>query len=539
LTCFYNEMAQEDWVIYRDAFTNRLTIRKGMLNFREYPQKMEVSHGFSQATEDTEFPVILNKAYDRTKMLTMKMPSVAGGGACTFQIGTLNDYHGYLINGGGVLDFQALRYLGFLPGSVNVDEFKFRDYYSSPVYLYHQNDISMVSKKFLFLGASTSDGPIYVKNGIPTEVRIDYVSNKQTLEDIGNVQAHRLSDGENLIVYSAPVPEFKMGEDLNNSSDAGNKWDNPQGIFIIGTANDGLLWGCPIVKALKIGEDDTYQYPLMVLNNVDFQISLYNNMSNTLCIISKHYDETGRAYLGAFNVPIFSLVYQLEFCESTDDDVTDFLWRPPIIKTMDKNKDLITTWTKPSNYPTVLYKKELKTPDFLTRIMGHSDTNSQIKDNGITDWGIVNARMSEDGIFKLMYDDAHGIRLLFSRDQGLSWHKSEIILARDALGGLLIDDTGFIYITPFGIVMKNLGDNEFNNAYNAVEGSSAKVIEEIQGRFDNAGTILIGSGQIEPQRLTGYVDTQGVYYVFYYDNEGLLSALYSKDYFTWKIAPNF
>ncbi|MDP6586076.1 MAG: hypothetical protein QF535_15610, partial [Anaerolineales bacterium] len=87
ISCLYNTIAQEDWVFYKDAFTNRVTIRKGQLSFREYPQKMELSYGYAQAIEDVTFPITLNDDYDRTKKLIMDMPTSTGGPACTFQIG--------------------------------------------------------------------------------------------------------------------------------------------------------------------------------------------------------------------------------------------------------------------------------------------------------------------------------------------------------------------------------------------------------------------------------------------------------------------
>lgn len=548
ITAFYSKIAQEDWVIYKDAYTNRLTVRTGQLGFRERPRKIEISVGKPMAIEESPtFPVTLNTKYNRVKMLTMSVPKADGGSrANTFQIGGVNDYHGFIINGGGTIDFQALRYSGIKPGATAIETFKFKDYYVSPVYLYQINDHSMTERKTLPIGMSTEDGPIYVKNGNPTDIKIEYVHNSQTLEDIGYISAHQIIDGEHIVVYSQTVNGFSIDDKnaspgtnkLNNTENAENGiWEYPHAVFIIGTADNGHLWGCPVAKSFILRPDDgekereKYQWPLMVLNNVNFQFSLYDKFTNTLHIISKHFDN-GQEYLADLSIPMNTMIYQTELCENEGEEISaKFLWRPPALE-----KDI--KWTDDKNLPTVLTDGTYPLSDRLVRIMGHKETKSKVIQD-ISDIGTLSGIIADDGVLRLVYDSALGVRMLFSRTTSSYWQKSAVIIAKNANSGFFLNESVFAYITVLGIQIKIFNSNHFNNAYLAFEGKNDKFVESVQKLFDTAPTITIGSGQINPQRLAGYQDVTGIYYVFYYDNEGQLAALRSKDLFVWEAAPNF
>lgn len=558
ISYIYNETVQEDWVFYKDAYTKQLTVRTGSLGFRERPQKIEISVGISSTREESKFPIVLNQDYDRTKSIRMKMPETLGGAACTFQLGTSNDYHGFLINGGGAIDFQPLRRSGIGPGDTPIETFKYKDFFCSPCFLYHVNDFTSIDKQILFLGADTSDGPIYSKNGIPTEVIVEYVSEKQTLNDLGRFDAHGLIDGEKIVIYSNVINNFRFKktteevivteeateEEVVVTEDAteevivteeeeDEELERPSGIFITGTANEGLLWGCPITKNLKYDGDDKYQWPLMILTGVDFETSIYNKSHNELCIISKHYiDNT--VFLGAFIIPVLSLIYQTEVCEVSGiegESTPDFLWRPPAL-------DPDVKWTDSGSEPSILTNEKYVIKDTMVRIMGALGTSSQIE-SPLEDWGLVNGFSLKDGTYIVFHDDNTGLRMIFSRSNGLYWNKCELVLGRDGFSGLLINENSMFYITPFGIECKRITVDDWNNAYSCVEGVGSDFIETIQGRFDKAETILIGSGQIDPQLLAGYEDSEGVYRIFYYDANGTLACLTSANYRIWDAEINF
>jgi hypothetical protein len=556
VSAFYHKINQQDWLLYKDAYTGRVTIRKGQLSFREHPQKIEVSVGKSQEVETGQsFPLTLNKDYDRIKAIRMTMPVTENGAACTFQLGSPEDYYGFLISGAGLVDFQSLRRSGNNPGDVTTDQLKFRDFYCSPCYLYHKNKISFTERKTLYIGADTKDGPVYVKNGDPTDLEVHYIHDSQTIPDSGYMDIHQMSDGEVFIVYSRNVDAFEFendkDENKNNSSENDTTWDYPHGVFIAASPGDGLFWGCPLIKNFEVKKDedidDKFQWPLMVLNNVDYQYSLYDSLNHSLFIVSKHFTKSQKAYLAAVRIPVLTLLYQTELCNpiTGNDDPYKFLWRPPVLETMDSNDKKIDSWTITDNYPSIvnngpslLEDGEVRYHDDLFKIMGGSDTESDIVDENIVNWGIIGGDISKEGIYRLYYDDQEGVRMLYSDISGSFWKKSEIVLAKGGQAGMVIGNYLF-YISPFGIECKYLSRGYFNNAYSVVEGVNEDFIEEVQLRFDNAPTKIIGSGQIESQRLAGYEDSQGVVYVFYYDNEGLLTALTSSDFLTWKVASNF
>jgi hypothetical protein len=424
----------------------------------------------------------------------------------------------------------------------------------------------------LFIGASTEEETLYVKNGNPGNIIVEYVDNNQTIENTGFFDIHRLFDGENILIYSQKVPPFNVvsvanasssvykapefisetvsiseqisipnsssnassetiTDPLNNSPENGTQWNYSKGIFITGTSDQGILWGCPMVKKLNFDNNDKYQWPLLILNGVEYQTSIYNKFSNSLCIFYKSFSIRKR-YLGCMIVHMLNIPYQLDLCEPVSKTSSNFLWRTPVL-----GNDL-SAWTDTENIPSIDSKKDAKYNDVFIRIIGVNGTDSQLISTS-DDWGFINSVIWVDGSYFLFYDDAEGVKLLFSRDQGLTWQQSKIIFARNSTSGLLINDSQFFYITPYGIEGKVLGTEQFNNAMACVEGNSLSFIEEVQRLFDSPITVKLGSGQIRPQVISGYEDMSGVARIFYYDNDGLLSCLMSGDYLRWFVAPNF
>ncbi len=527
ISCSYDDILQTNWVLYSDVYTDKLTIRYGQLDFRESPQKIEVSFGGSKHVADVNgFPIILDTSYDRTRLITMDMPATEGGYANTFEIGNSKDNYGFLIGGNGIVDFQALRRLGYAPGELPVETYKFKDYYSSPVYLYHKNDVSFTKNKTLFIGQSTSEGQIHSIGESPTNVKIHYIDNWQTIEN-AVFDIHQVCDGETIIVYSVITQPFTMNgvkyNDFINNPD--NAWNPIKSVYMLSTVDDGASWNAPTSKNLK--DYNIYKKPLMIMNSVDYIHSVYDNSSRTFHILSTHADENGRPYLGVFNLSLFKLLYRTELC-TTETDYS-FLWRPPLLD---------VEWTPRRNKMGELdpVEESLNYKDSFVKIMGSSGSN--IIDENVMTWTNITGSVTENGVIRLLYEDSKNIKVIFSTSSGLTWSKSEIIVARNSNSALCIDDNLF-YISSDGIAVKYLNAIAWQKVYQSLAGSSMSFIEEVQTEFDSAKSILLSTGQIDEQRLSGYRTNQDVYYIFYYDNNGTLSAFRGDGRNDWSAAANF
>ena len=128
-----------------------------------------------------------------------------------------------------------------------------------------------MTKIYLTNSANTiaSQGPYYIEI---SSAKIEYVNDDQTLEDIGHMDVHKMSDGEIVLVYGAPVTKYEIDGKTENSREDNNEWEKQSGTFMTGSANEGLLWGCPIVKNMNFNDDDKYQWPMMVMGGVEFEI---------------------------------------------------------------------------------------------------------------------------------------------------------------------------------------------------------------------------------------------------------------------------
>jgi hypothetical protein len=198
MTSFYNALVQQDWVIYFDSFTEKMTARVGQLRFTSQPRKIEISCGLTRASQPSSFPISPNTRYDRIKTIGMNLPE-GEIGACTFFIGEINDYHGFIINGEGIVDLPRLT---GQDEDVSPDDFKFKNDYVSPVYI--EMDGSP-SRKTMHLGMSTKYGQVYANNADPSNVTVQYINSNQTFEPNSYICSHNLSDGEKIIVFSTSV----------------------------------------------------------------------------------------------------------------------------------------------------------------------------------------------------------------------------------------------------------------------------------------------------------------------------------------------
>ena len=537
----YHDAYQHDLVLYRDYYSRKLTVRRGDLDYREYPQKVEISIGTSNTYGTaTSFPVQLDQNNERLKAIKMKMPD-GNGSACTFQIGDSSDYFGFLINGGGTVDLQALRRMGHPPGTIQPSEFKFKGDYVSPIYLYNAAaGISPSRYKKAYMGMSVKDGPIYVKSnssGVnPTDISLQYVKENQTLENMGFYDLFVLPDGEQIIVYGNQVGSFTLEGKVYNSGS--NSWITNHGVFIIGDAGtNGYDWGCPIVKNLKYNGNSKYQYSLMVLNNVDYLASSFFDVGSNLYIFAKCYHNQSTTFLGLLSVNVLGIPNSAKLC-TAENGKQDFLWKEPKINSRIVNSPTESYTPKeyliggsPTASPSI-------TADDFVRVMGSKETKSAIESTQ-TDFGIISSYVLFDGTLVVLYDDPSGIGLIFSINGGSSWSKSNIILARDAFSGVVIGDNVLCYITANGIEVKNLMDMDIKKATYAIEGISTTSIERIQEYFDGIKPIIVGSGRISVQKLSGYKSIIGIYKIYYYDQNNFLSCIQSPNRKDWSIAENF
>jgi len=512
MTSFYNGFAQQDWVIYFDSFTEKMTARVGQLGFIAQPRKIEISCGLS-TRQVSSFPISPNTNYDRVKSIEM---DIEIGSTVSFFLGEENNYHGFIINGKGIVN------LPFFTSENEAENFKFESNYSSPVYLDSKYNPS--SRKILNLGMSTGYGKVYANGVTPNNVTVHYVGCNQTFESNAQISAHNLNDGEKIIVFSRQVDTFSIdGIEYDTST-----WDNKNCIFIVGTSDNGNEWFCPNIKKTKLTWDGKYQWALMVLNATSFLCSIYNKISQTLIVICKSKDEGGRVYLGAFLMSLPSLIYKTVLCSGS----IEFLWRPPLL---DGNP-----WTNDSNVISVAVG-EVAFKDRFVRIIGGLATDSQIEDGSVDFFKGVSGVFSPDGVIRLFYISRGTVRMLFSTSNGIVWQKSAIRFAYSSNSALCIENYLFYISSGEGIRMKYIGGKHWNGAYYAteMEGVDEAFIELVQSEVNALKTVLIYNGEIKQQQLSGYRDTQGVYYIFYYDNEGNLSSLSSANAEKWSGTPNF
>ena len=242
---------------------------------------------------------------------------------------------------------------------------------------------------------------------------------------------------------------------------------------------------------------------------------------------------------------------------------------------MDNDK----SWAKSENMIGVNYECEAGCSDMFMRLMGPNGTSSLFNQN--TDIDVVSALKFEDGTYCVFYDDEDGIpavmdssgelsgdeddldnseqddqgvvvRGIFSKNSGVTWVKSDILLARNAFSGYYIFDEfggvnsfAFIYITGNNVLRAKLISAVYFQlcAEVAVKKDAGENVETLevneQKNLDEEESTLIGSGAIELQRLSGYITPEGIYKIFYYTTDGLLTCLESTDASTWKVADNF
>ena len=555
ISSFYHYNRQQDWIFFQDIDTDRVTLRTGNLDYTETPRRAEVILGLPEYIgEASSFPITFDTEQERVKFLSMSLPDETDSGsltddfnpsALTFQIDNPNDYFGFKSTGGGIFGFQALRENGYPDGTVDYSEYKNQGSFLSPVYLYkhRESDITKHRKDTLELGIPTSK-KLYVKNGSPSDINVVYVKDKQTLKYVNVFDAHQVNDGEIMVVYGNFTDKFTIdGDEYDPIED---DWPSTESIFITGSSDNALSWGTPLAKRLKLEGDEDYQYPIMILNACKYIASYFHSITNRLVILAKCYFEDTTEdelleYLGCFTVNRLTLPDEIEIAEPEDeDDVLKFWVRPSrILNTVADDVD--KTYTTPDAVLTTGVDVEGSAGNVLDsfiRIIGPEETNCKITAD-ISDMGYISIIKLTQGTTIILYKADDGVRMLSSHDL-VRWDRSEIILAKDGHSPLLFGDNLF-YITPEGIEIK-VNIQEYMHWASLVTeeaGYDDEDIERVQEKFDDARTTLIGSGKIDPQRISAHVSHDGTTKVMYYNSENILNCLESGNTVEWHVAHNF
>jgi len=297
--------------------------------------------------------------------------------------------------------------------------------------------------------------------------------------------------------------------------------------------------GCPLHKVCD--DDEKFQYPLMVLNGVEYLSTIYNPLNKTLSIFCKCQDENSNFYVGCLTVSLLSFLYDTHLGADAEPDSDnaqlDFLWRPPLVAPEEATEG----WAQEVVGGTETLEEVTVPRDRFKRILGHEATNSQVLHG--QEVNIISTHILPDGTYILFYDTEEGTKAMTSSDSGSWWVGTDVILGREGSASTMVDRYLF-YITPSGIEVKHTQWLDFYDlrelGNKIAAGENVGNLEEtIQARFDSEKHFLIGSGQIPIQRISGYIATDAIMKIFYYDVNNLLSCIESEDTFIWNPSDNF
>lgn len=557
LSSLYNKYVQEDWVVYKDPYSSITTIRRGTLDYREQPKRSEISIGANAKSEliiSSPYSITQTDKTLRLRKITFKSPFISPYGSENGQcimasIKTINNIYGNIQAGKGEVDLQMLRKQGVSNGVVSATTYKFNEYLSSPVYVYKRNrGDSFVNENSIDVGVSTSDSPIYlidVSNvsstiGIPyvTNVRAEYVTHKQMLEQNTLFDIHKLEDGEEIVVYGYPVLKYTV----NGISKDGSKWATPNAVFVIGNGAESAEWGCPLVKTLNytktlfptgtagIPTANDFVYPLMIVPCSDYLGSVYHYGFRRLFVFARGYTNGGSSFVGCYSISFDNLLY--EAYKATTSPYLDFIYRPlslPPSLFTNSNESPIPA-TSQSNI--IMATTNTGNDRFFKAIDTEKGTNT------------VSPFIAKDGTLAILYDTDEGIHLAYSRNLSV-FRESPVLIVNDVHSPLLIDYNILVFInSENGIGIKIAIDN---NLYSAMKvgdmdttaGNYQTTLESIKQEIDNVPIIYIGSGKIPDQKLTGYKTMSGIYKIFFYDDNGVVSCMASSNLRSWQFHPNF
>lgn len=555
----FHALREEDWVVYQDVNTKKITIRKGSLNFKEYPCKDEVVIGkpkfiLPASVSGGGSEVILDSTKERLRRIMFNVQNLDDIPAITFGIGSTTNAYGFLVSGKGLVDLQMLRYQGIDPGVISSYEYVDVDGQPvSPVYTYKLSSVQNLKTTYVDIGADTTQN-VFINDGTVSSVVAQYIYDNQVLTNQGLFDVIKLSDGEVIILYGQSVKPFNLYNDdrssfnLNNDSTNDTKWFNSNAVFMIGSFNDTYFWGTPYKIKNGSDDDNKFQYPIMMLNSVEYVGCIYNSRVNTICIFVRAF-RGNTSYLGCFKVALSTLTHLLYECEdknytpaTASSSSLGFLFRPPLISdSVIANPN--TSWIHGS---TDIIKDFYSFDSSTENVIGDNYINvissiGQVKYGD--EFGIISTNILPDGTYVVFYDTNSGVRAVYSPDQGNTWVTSYLIYSRQGRCGLMVGDR-FFYITSSGIEVKFVYMADFYDdkeiSMKRAEGIDVTTIEiNKQTYIDTLTTLPIGSGVIEYQRLSGYISPEGITKIFFYDTNGRLKCMESSDSRTWIVADNF
>ncbi len=598
LASLFEELTQEGWVIHNDLISNKVTARIGSLNFKDYPKKKEIVIGenitevFNPDLAGNE--ISFSKEYERVKKISISGITYEKGGipAIVFNVG--NGNYGFEISGDGVVDLQMLRFQGIGRGEIPSTTYKDdEDKPVSPVYVYKQSSEQQLNTVEVDMGVKTSE-KVSVFEGEPqteipadlsgAEISVQYINDNQTLETNGFFDVIRMSDGEMIMIYGQATPTFRLyATEIVDTNDTGvgdaiicngddRTWYDTNAVFMISTINKGALWGTPnrrkdVVKhavsesggtsasisslSESINEySKTYQYPIMFLNSVDYLSCIYNEVTQCLHIFVKAFSKND-SYIGCFTMSTVFLAHTLFAAydknynaSSPSKSFLKFYYRPPLMNDdfvndkdkswINKNSDLMFGVAPPSETPWPPIS------DTYVRILGPNSTKSQVKSLGAET--IIFTAKLPDGTYIMLYDQDTGICALYSNNQGKTWFSSPTVLVKNGRAGIIVGDYLF-YIGDEGLMVKYTVINDFiNNKLIAqgTEGNAAANVEILeQKRWDSMKEVLLISGTVDYQRLSGYVTPENYYRIFFYDENHRLKCVGSSNMAAWETLDNF
>jgi hypothetical protein len=522
LSSMFHTTSNEDFVLYYDYDLKSLSIRRGSVEFKEYPMKYELSIGLPSKTENiaatfsaSTTEIKLDSKEERLKSLVINSP--IGDEVMLFSIGTENNYYGTIINGVGEMDL-----IGFDKTSLDQDssKYQYNEQPVSPIYEYKVGKYSSDESKKVYIGVETSDSPVIIstpKSSVSiATAEAEYIKNNQIIIDTRLFDIYQIDDDELMIFMGRRFNPFTVTNKTtpltkkSNSTSDKSRWDDSNGIFVIGSKNTGTKWGAPISKF----EDEDSQYGVLIMESATYCCSIYNGVSNEIVILFVG-EKDSQLYLGAYIVNMDQLAYKTFKCVSDSDD-QDFLWRPPALEEDVYEKQVLDNY----KYDPAVEKAY----DQIFIVASESDTiDPQVKVDNVTDFGIVSTYTTTEGYMMAFYDSLDGIQMIFSKDSGRTWTVSKILLAEFGKSGFYSGGILF-FITSDGIISKIMPESLLTSAFDAVEGSSASSIELIQKSFNDQIVTSLKTGYIPTQKLSAHNDKNGIFHVFYYDENGRLSS---------------
>lgn len=537
LSSLYHNLTSENFLLFYDFERKTMSIRRGSLSFVEYPKKYEVSIGLpssfsvSSVSSSGNSEITLDLNQDRVKLLQIETP--IGNEVMLFSLGSIDEYYGTTILGNGKMNL-----IGFRTSNIIEDPnlFLHNGEKVSPIYKYMMG--KECQQKFLEIpiGIATEEGPIIISNphiGVSiNSAKVHYVNNNQIIDNASFFDIHKIND-ELMILMGRKFSGFTVNNPDNPTTIVSNSgstaWSTRKGVFIIGSKDTGIHWGNP-QQFSGINLNGSDQFGLLILDNVNYLSSIYNNMAREILIFFTS-EIDGQIYLGCFIINVFYLNYENFFCYP-EGDALEFLWRPPALSGSSYNPNPVE-----DNFIFDNKKYVFGDSFFVIASANQTTTNSQVELTNVENFEIISSNILSDNIITIFYDSSDGVQMLFSKSSGMSWEKSEIILAKDAKGAIY-GNRSLIYITSYGIEAKFVSEELLNLAMQAIEGSEATFIESIQKRFDDQSKTSLNTGPVQLQKLSGHLDDTNIFHVFYYDEDGRICSSQGTPK-SWRVNDNF